>query len=70
MKTTLAIEAKGGRTGHSATTRPTYIYVAPGTYLIKRPIQLLVLMRRKRGDSGVGKVTMSGLGLAVTVESL
>ncbi|KAK4153611.1 glucan 1,3-beta-glucosidase [Chaetomidium leptoderma] len=30
------------RTGNTVTTLPAYIYVPPGTYLIKKPIQMLV----------------------------
>ncbi|KAK3328017.1 pectate lyase superfamily protein-domain-containing protein [Cercophora scortea] len=30
------------RTGNTVTTRPAYIYVPPGRYLIKKPIQMLV----------------------------
>ncbi|KAK3685711.1 pectate lyase superfamily protein-domain-containing protein [Podospora appendiculata] len=30
------------RTGNTVTTRPAYIYVPPGRYMIKKPIQMLV----------------------------
>ncbi|KAH6649917.1 pectate lyase superfamily protein-domain-containing protein [Chaetomium tenue] len=30
------------RTGNTVTTMPAYVYVPPGTYLIKKPIQMLV----------------------------
>lgn len=30
------------RAGNTVTTRPAYVYVPPGTYLIKQPIQILV----------------------------
>jgi len=35
-------ETAWNRTGNTVTTLPAYIYVPPGTYLIKKPIQMLV----------------------------
>lgn len=35
-------EVAWNRTGNTVTTLPAYIYVPPGTYLIKKPIQMLV----------------------------
>ncbi|GKT91010.1 exo-beta-1,4-gluconase [Colletotrichum tofieldiae] len=37
----LAIEA-WSRTGNTVTTRPAYVYIPPGRYRIKKPIQMLV----------------------------
>lgn len=42
MKLLLRSDTAWNRTGNTVTTLPAYVYVPPGTYLIKKPIQMLV----------------------------